>query len=62
MTHFYDEEIPKVNIIISWLLIFIASLEYQLDPFRNGFQGVANSQEYNDFRVDLEIMLAKYFE
>jgi hypothetical protein len=28
MTNFYEDELPRVNIIISWLLIFMASLKY----------------------------------
>jgi hypothetical protein len=44
MNLFYEQEAPEVNIIITWLLIFMASLEYQLDPFKNGFKGVNKSQ------------------
>ena len=62
MSLFYEQEAPKVNIIITWLLVFMSSLEYQLDPIKNGFNGVYKSQKYYDFRVELEIMLAKYFE
>mmetsp|Transcript_35934 Transcript_35934/g.55202 ORF Transcript_35934/g.55202 Transcript_35934/m.55202 type:complete len:94 (-) Transcript_35934:1773-2054(-) len=35
MVNFFENQPPKVNILISWLFIFLASLEYQLDPFYN---------------------------
>ena len=32
MTIYFEQLTPKVNIIISWLLLFVGSLEYQLNP------------------------------
>jgi hypothetical protein len=33
MTNYLERQSPKVNIIIAWLLLFLGSLEYQLNPF-----------------------------
>ena len=32
MTIYFEQLTPKVNIIIAWLLLFIGSLDYQLNP------------------------------
>jgi len=32
MTIYFEQLSPKVNIIIAWLLLFIGSLDYQLNP------------------------------
>jgi len=32
MTIFFEQNLPKVNIILAWLLLFLGSLEYQLNP------------------------------
>ena len=35
ITNYFDQKSLKkmVNIIVSWLLLFLGSLEYQLNPF-----------------------------
>lgn len=73
MTIYYEKLHPRHNILITWLLIFIGSLEYQLNPElfteesehksekQLSFQSYKNSSYYQA-QNKLEQLLAKYFE
>ena len=73
MTIYFEQLTPKVNIIIAWLLLFIGSLDYQLNP--NLFTEESSytkdkqlsysqyrSPKYYESQSKLEQLLAKYFE
>lgn len=72
-TLYMDQLSSRVNIIISWLYMFIGSLEYQLNPtlFKEKTIGVEHKQldqqnyrpsSFYESRSKLEQMLAAYFE
>lgn len=73
LANHFERRNPRVDIIVAWLLLFVASLDYQLDPFTiaelsdpNG-SFHANQQHYRppayfSCQTKLEQLLAKYFE
>lgn len=70
----YFEKLPEIcNIQITWLLMFLASLEYNLNPclFTDESKHKADKQlsyknykdsSYNEAQHKLEMLLGKYFE
>lgn len=73
LANHFERRSPRVDIIVAWLLLFVASLDYQLDPFTVGelsepsgsFQ--ASQQHYRPSayytaQTKLEQLLAKHFE
>lgn len=72
-TLYMDQLSSRVNIIISWLYMFIGSLDYQLNPvifkqIKTGLEPKVldqqnyKSSKYYESRANLEQMLAGYFE
>lgn len=73
MTIFFEQLTPKVNIIIAWLLLFVGSLEYQLNPnlFTQDSKSMSSkvltyynykNEDYYEAQSKLEQLLTKYFE
>ena len=71
MYFFFEEQPSQDNIIITWLLVFMASLEYQLNPFIFAKEDpnlslsqhdIFRSQSYLDSQYQLEMLLSQYFD
>lgn len=73
MTIYYEKLHPRQNIVIAWLLLFIGSLEYQLNPSLYTDDSFYSSEKmlsfksyksHNYYRAqnNMELLLTKYFE
>lgn len=73
MTIYYEKLYPRQNILITWLLLFIGSLEYQLNPWlfteesQHKTEKILSFQHYKNYNYyaaqnKTEQILTKYFE
>ena len=60
MTNFYEDLHPRDNIVITWIFVFLGSLEYQFSNLdKTGANKCCESLETERKKVQLEKLLAK---